>query len=88
MDAKRTIPAVVESDKFGDLWSAEAVAAQMSFLQGEVLTVVDAAVVGPQLKAVKDLVRKAFADRQRWMQHVMNKPAVASALHGRGSASG
>lgn len=51
-------------------WDIEAVGAQMSFLQGEVLTIVEAAISGPQLNAVKDLVKRAFRDRQRYMREL------------------
>jgi len=37
--------------------------AQVKFLQGKVLTVVDASLVGEQKKAVKDLINKMFSEQ-------------------------
>jgi hypothetical protein len=62
-----SLPRVTQSAEYGDLWSIDAVGAQFGFLQGEVLTIIEAALTGPQLQAVKDLVKKSFRDRQRHM---------------------
>lgn len=45
------------------------VAPQFKQVEGEVLTIVDAAFSDPtQRKAVKDLIRARFADRQRYIE--------------------
>lgn len=42
--------------------------AQLNFLKGEVLTVIDASIPDDRrCKAVKDLIHKAFADRVRFV---------------------
>lgn len=42
--------------------------AQTSFLQGKVLTVIDASYSSPiQNKAIKDLLKQIFLDHLRWM---------------------
>lgn len=43
--------------------SLDHVEAQLSFLEGKVLTVIDAAISGTQNKAAKDLVRAAFREQ-------------------------
>lgn len=49
-------------------FSFEAVTAQMNFLQGNVLTIVDAAFTDPiQRKAVKDLVKAQFIRQINWI---------------------
>jgi hypothetical protein len=55
-------------------WDMDGVGAQLSFLQGEVLTILDAALTGRQLEAAKDLVKRAFRDRQRHMRGVTGEP--------------
>lgn len=41
---------------------------QVKFLQGKILTVIDASIVEPrQNKAVKDLVNKAVSEQLKWM---------------------
>jgi len=48
-----------------------AVAPQFKQLEGEVLTVIDAAIpLFEQKKAIKDLIRARFADRQRYMEGI------------------
>lgn len=48
-----------------------AVAPQFKQLEGEVLTVIDAAIpLFDQKKAIKDLIRARFADRQRYLEGV------------------
>ena len=48
-----------------------AVAPQFKQLEGEVLTVIDAAIpLFEQKKAIKDLIRARFADRQRYLEGV------------------
>lgn len=42
----------------------------LSHLLGEVLTVLDASTQGDQNKAMKDLVRRAFADKQSWFREL------------------
>lgn len=69
---KLPLPSIIPSDKYGDLWAIDAVGAQLGFLQGEILTIVEAALTGPQLQAVKDLVKKSFRDRQRHMANIHN----------------
>jgi hypothetical protein len=62
-------------------WDIEAVAAQLSFLQGEVLTVIDAVLPpGAQLKAVKDLVKGAFRNREANMRD-LGEGAAKSGLN-------
>lgn len=38
----------------------------LSHLLGRVLTVVDASIVGEQNKAIKDLLRREFSNKQSW----------------------
>ncbi len=46
---------------------------QMKFLQGKVLTVIDASMDdGRKLKAVKDLVNKAFSEQLTWILQLCN----------------
>jgi len=45
---------------------------QVRFLQGDILTIVDAAFADKeQRKAVKDLVRAKFNDRFKWVHEIM-----------------
>lgn len=45
----------------------DSISAQFKFLQGKVLTVIDASVSDPrQLKAIKDLVNTAFSNQMAW----------------------
>jgi hypothetical protein len=45
-----------------------AIIAQMRFLQGSVLTIVDASYSNPeQNKAVKDLIKQSFRDKMNWI---------------------
>lgn len=46
-----------------------AIQAQTSFLQGKVLTIVDASYASEtQNKAIKDLIKQTFADHIKWMR--------------------
>jgi hypothetical protein len=46
----------------------EAIESQVSFLQGKVLTVIDAAILDErQLKATKDLIKSAFSEQLSWI---------------------
>lgn len=48
-----------------------AIQSQLSFLQGKVLTVIDASYNNErQLKAVKDLVKSAFHEQQTWILQI------------------
>lgn len=44
-----------------------AIQAQFGFLQGKVLTVVEAALEGTKLEAVKSLIKKMFNEQQSWV---------------------
>lgn len=44
----------------------EFVNTNLSNLLGEVLTVIDASTQGEQNKAMKDLIRRSFSDKQNW----------------------
>lgn len=44
----------------------ELVNENLSHLMGEVLTVIDASIEGERNKAMKDLIRRAFTDKQSW----------------------
>ena len=48
-----------------------AVLSQFGFLEGKVLTIIDASFSEPrQLKAVKDLVRKMFSEQRAWVGQI------------------
>ncbi|MFA6314998.1 MAG: hypothetical protein WC648_01330 [Candidatus Paceibacterota bacterium] len=40
---------------------------QIKFLQGKVLTIVDASITGIQNKAIKDLINRAFSEQLTWI---------------------
>lgn len=42
----------------------------VSHLLGEVLTIIDASTEGEKNKAIKDLVRRAFSDKQSWFSEL------------------
>ncbi len=42
----------------------------LSHLMGEVLTVIDASVEGERNKAMKDLIKRAFSDKQGWFSEL------------------
>jgi hypothetical protein len=47
------------------------IATQLGFLEGKVLTVIDAALSDQrQLKAVKDLVKKMFSEQRTWISQL------------------
>ncbi len=52
-------------------WDMEGIGAQLSFLQGEVLTITEAAITGPQLEAVKGLIKGAFRGRINYMRSLV-----------------
>lgn len=45
----------------------DAIQAQFSFLQGKVLTVVEASIEGEKLVAVKSLIKKMFSEQTTWV---------------------
>jgi hypothetical protein len=47
-----------------------AIQAQFGFLQGKVLTVVEASLEGQKLEAVKSLIKKMFAEQQTWVREL------------------
>lgn len=50
-----------------------AIIAQTRFLQGSVLTIIDASYASPeQNKAIKDLIKQAFSDKMRWVTSLAN----------------
>lgn len=57
---------------FGEevLLSNSAIQAQFGFLQGKVLTVVEASIEGKKLEAVKSLIKKMFAEQQTWVREL------------------
>jgi len=65
--------------------SYSAIETQIKFLQGKVLTVIDASFPqGNQLKAVKDLVNEKFREQLNWISELCYsnsdlKPALSSA---------
>lgn len=40
---------------------------QIKFLQGKVLTIIDASLLGEQKKAVKDLINQQFSEQLNWI---------------------
>lgn len=55
----------------GDQLSCDVIHTQVQFLQGKVLTVIDAAFTEKeQKKAVKDLINKAFSDQLTWIRQL------------------
>ena len=54
--------------------SINAIHAQLGFLQGKVLTVIDAALSGPQNKAVKDLIKAAFVEQRDHINSLVFEP--------------
>ena len=46
------------------------VADNLSHLMGEILTVVDASTEGEKNKAMKDLIKRAFAEKQSWFSEL------------------
>lgn len=51
------------------------IATQVSFLQGKVLTVIDAAIADHQQnKAIKDLIKTAFGEQLDWMFELCGRP--------------
>ncbi len=58
----------------------EGVIAQFGFLEGKILTIIDAAFSdGTQRKAVKDLARNAFRDQMNHMEAISNTPEFPDA---------
>jgi hypothetical protein len=50
-----------------------AITAQLRFLQGSVLTIVDASYASPeQNKAIKDLIKQSFSEKMRWITTLCN----------------
>lgn len=44
-----------------------AIQAQFGFLQGKVLTIIEASIEGQKLEAVKSLIKKMFSEQQTWV---------------------
>jgi hypothetical protein len=66
---------VTNEDKSGMFGREEtlphsAIQAQFGFLQGKVLTVVEAALDGSKLDAVKSLIKKMFSEQQTWVREL------------------
>lgn len=61
MNTKNTSVGKIESLGYTQIES------QIKFLQGKVLTVIDASVTGTQNKAIKDLVKRAFSEQLTWI---------------------
>lgn len=60
-----TNPASHEEEKS---LSYEEILSQIKFLQGKVLTVIEASIANePQQKAVKDLIKKMFSEQLTWI---------------------
>lgn len=45
----------------------QSVESQVKFLQGKVLTIIDASITGTQNKAIKDLINRAFSEQLTWI---------------------
>lgn len=43
---------------------------QIRFLQGKVLTIIDASIIGSQNKAVKDLIKRVFSEQLTWLLQI------------------
>jgi len=55
----------------------KAIAAQISFLLGKVLTIIDASIEDEQRnKAIKDLIRNAFSDKLDWIYQLCGLPEI------------
>lgn len=50
--------------------SNSAIQAQFGFLQGKVLTIIEASLEGQKLIAVKGLIKKMFAEQQTWVREL------------------
>jgi hypothetical protein len=48
--------------------------AQLSFLLGEVLTIIDASTEGEKNKAIKDLIKDKFSKRQNYITQITTPP--------------
>lgn len=58
--------------------------AQLGFLQGKVLTIIDAVVSGPQNKPTKDLVKAAFNEQSNYiMDLVYGLPQTVQSTSGK-----
>lgn len=53
-------------DDYKNAFTLPFVATNLSHLMGEVLTVVDASTDGDKNKAMKDLIKRAFSEKQQW----------------------
>ncbi len=54
----------------GEKLDVETIHAQFKHLQGRVLTIIEAALSGSQLKAVKDLVNVAFSNQMMFVEQL------------------
>lgn len=66
---------VTDRDTSGDFGESvkldnSAIQAQFGFLQGKVLTVVEASLEGQKLEAVKSLIKKMFSEQQTWVREL------------------
>ena len=55
----------------GEKLAVEDIHLQFKFLQGKVLTIIEAAILDSgQLKAIKDLVKTAFSNQMMWVEQL------------------
>ena len=54
----------------------------LSFLMGQILTIIDASVIGEQNKAVKDLIRGKFSETQTYFYDMSWKPKIENENEG------
>lgn len=52
----------------GEKLDCDAIHKQVQFLEGKVLTIIDASMTGTQNKAIKDLIKVAFSDQLTYIR--------------------
>lgn len=57
----------METERF---FGFDTIQTQVKFLQGKVLTVIDAAIIGQQNKAIKDLINKMFSEQLTYISQL------------------